>query len=290
VGTFAPPPLSVDAAAFSLLGFSRIRHLCGPPAAFVKRPASAFLRHPTSSTLTALSPRINHFFSRCGAALGHYPRQDHVDAILRTAKTAAMNIHVIATRSAAGSFRCGLQNNRKPFDQRRPANRITQRRTTGLAWPLLLAILAASPASAQQIQLPSKPEAALQPVQPQPNQARTNQVTPATATATAAAIPTPAATSGPASVQSVAPTTITPRADAVSNSDAARIKQAIDTLRKDDSLAEEIRRSSEEVLVRALKYIERRDKANAQTRQLKAAADSAAARKQAAEAATERPV
>jgi potassium efflux system protein len=201
-----------------------------------------------------------------------------------------MNIHVIATRSAAGSFRCGLQNNRKPFDQRRPANRITQRRTTGLAWPLLLAILASSPAPAQQIQLPSKPEAALQPVQPQPNQARTNQVTPATATATAAAIPTPAATSGAASAQSVAPTTITPRADAVSNSDAARIKQAIDTLRKDDSLAEEIRRSSEEVLVRALKYIERRDKANAQTRQLKAAADSAAARKQAAEAATERPV
>ncbi len=195
---------------------------------------------------------------------------------------------MIVKRPAAGGWRHGFQKILKPIDQHWLANPIVHRWTIGLGWTLLLAMLATPPAAAHQIQSAIQRQLGLQPIQSPPDPDPNNQTAPATATT--AAGPAAAGKSADASAKPGTPSTTTPRGDAAGTSDASEIKQAIDAIRKDDSLSDEIRGRSQEVLARALKDIERRDKANAQTRQLKAAAESAATRKEAAEAAAEQPV
>ena len=144
---------------------------------------------------------------------------------------------------------------------------------------MLLVLFATSTAAADQVQLPVPQQAGLRPIRPQADPARGPQAAPA-----------PTANPDNAAVQPGDTPTARPSADVASPDDAAEIKQAIETIREDDSLPDEIRGRSQEILTRALKDIDRRDKAITQTRQLKAAAESAATRKQAAEAATERAV
>jgi len=129
---------------------------------------------------------------------------------------------------------------------------------------------------AEQVGRPLRRLPGMQPVEPPPP--------PAVPPARDAAQPAPAAASEtPPPSPTSQPTAPGAEPPSSTGGETAEVRKKLEAIRADESLPEEVRSRCQEVLSTVLKDLDRRDKAVSQTRQLKAAADSAATRKQAAE-------
>jgi len=154
---------------------------------------------------------------------------------------------------------------------------------------LLFSLWADGNCLAEQIGRPLRRLPGMQPVEPPPSTALPAAADNAQPAPDPATEPTTPPNPPPPST-SPQPTAPAAGQPATTGGEAAEVRKKLEAIRTDESLPQEVRSRCQEVLSTVLKDLDRRDKAVAQTRQLKAAADSAAARKQAAAAAAEQKV
>ena len=165
----------------------------------------------------------------------------------------------------------------------------------GTSVVLVAALLSADRLGAAQVGQSLRRSPALQPIRPgtaPPAAAAEPQLPPNNAAPAAEAKTTPAA-AAPAAVEpgkQPDPAKADPAATAPDTAAAAEVRKMLKVVREDDSLAEEIRNRCQEELTSALQDINRREQALAQAKLLKAAAESAAGRKEQAENATDEKV